>query len=278
MSNTNRSVMSEQVIRNSVRKIISEQKAMKAQRDYLTEGMRLVALYQIAEKKLGNAKSSKLISEAVVSGKDPFKMDVPGVRGDSANYQKDLGLEKIEKEIDNATVWLRTRARLRNWNPGTKGETIQKLIELSEKESDKQNLYSATSYLLRIVSSAAEVEGGLSTLENIAGLNIKTIFDSIKVSPRIQKDVKEKIEDLIAAGQKPESAISNVAKTITGGLKSAAKSAASWLGLGRMGSGPEKAAGKTAGVLTPEFASKLENPKTKAAAIAELEALLGSMK
>jgi hypothetical protein len=270
--------MSEQVIRNSVRKIISEQKAMKAQRDYLTEGMRLVALYQIAEKKLGNAKSSKLISEAVVSGKDPFKMDVPGVRGDSANYQKDLGLEKIEKEIDNATVWLRTRARLRNWNPGTKGETIQKLIELSEKESDKQNLYSATSYLLRIVSSAAEVEGGLSTLENIAGLNIKTIFDSIKVSPRIQKDVKEKIEDLIAAGQKPESAISNVAKTITGGLKSAAKSAASWLGLGRMGSGPEKAAGKTAGVLTPEFASKLENPKTKAAAIAELEALLGSMK
>ena len=273
MSNTKRSVMSEQAIRNSVRKIITEQKAMKAQRDYLNEGMRLVALYQIAEKKLGNARSSKLISEAVVSGKDPFKLDVPGVYGRSSGttFKRDKAAADIKKTILSAAQKMGTQ--IASYDPA---EIVKQLIKLSKGETttDQRMRYdSATAQLLRILNTAT-VLGAVDTLESTSGMDVKDIYNAIQVDPAVKAQVNKEVEQIIKAGEKPESAISKVGKSIAGGLKSAA----SWFGLGGVGAGPEKISGKTAGVLTPEFASKLQNPKTKAAAIAELEALLGSMK
>lgn len=283
MSNTKSVELSEQTIRNSVRKIISEQKAMKAQQDYLNEGMKLIALYQIAEKKLGNAKSSKLISEAVVSGRDPFKQSPPTFGGsdrEGVTFDKDMGLKKIKDAINTGSGWVKTIGGDRNWDKNTKSpkDVIEKLIEFSGKETGKGPWStSATAQLVNIVSSAASVEGGFSALSDL-GVDVNTLLKKIKVDPKIKADVQQKIDEYLKDGEKPESAISKVGTAIAGGLKSAAKSAASWLGLDRMGAGPEKAAAKAAGMLTPEFASKLQNPKTKAAAIAELEALLGSMK
>lgn len=276
MSNTKRSVMSEQAIRNSVRKIITEQKAMKAQQDYLNEGMRLVALYQIAEKKLGNAKSSKLISEAVVSGvKDPFTFtqNIPGFRRDpsGATFKKDKAAADVKKTILSAAQKMGTQ--IASSNPA---EIVKQLIELSKGETttDQRMRYdSATAQLLRILNTAT-VLGAVDTLESTSGMDVKDIYNAVQVDPAVKAKVNKEVEEIIKAGEKPESAISKVGKSIAGGLKSAA----SWFGLGGAGAGPEKISGKTAGVLTPEFASKLQNPKTKAAAIAELEALLGSMK
>ena len=274
MSNTNRSAMSEQAIRNSVRKIISEQKVMKAQRDYLTEGMRLVALYQIAEKKLGNAKSSKLISEAVVSGvKDPFTQNMPGFRRDpsGSTFKKDKAAADVKKTILSAAQKMGTQ--IASSDPA---EIVKQLIELSKGETttDQRMKYdSATAQLLRILNTAT-VLGAVDTLESTSGMDVKNIYNAVQVDPAVKAKVNKEVEEIIKAGEKPESAISKVGKSIAGGLKSAA----SWFGLGGVGAGPEKISGKTAGVLTPEFSSKLQDPKTKAAAIAELEALLGSMK
>lgn len=265
--------MSEQSIRNSVRMIISEQKILKAQQNYLNEGMRLVALYQIAEKKLGNAKSSKIISEAVVSGRDPFKLDIPSVRGagTGTSFKKDKAAADIKKTILSAAQKMGTQ--IASYDPA---EIVKQLIELSKGETttDERMKYdSATAQLLRILNTAT-VLGAVDTLETVSGTDVKNIYNAIQVDPAVKAKVNKEVEEIIKAGEKPEGAISKVGKSIASGLKSAA----SWFGLGGVGAGPEKGATTGAGVLTPEFASKLQNPKTKAAAIAELEALLGSMK
>jgi len=273
LSNAKRNVMSEQVIRNNVRKIIAEQKVLKAQRDYLVEGMKLVALYQIAEEKLGKSKSSKIISEAVVSGRDPFKQTMPGLRGDGSGttFKRDKAAGDIKKTIVSAGQKLGTQ--ITSSDPAV---IVQDLIKLSKSETsteERMKYDSATAQLLRILNTAT-VLGAVDALEAVSGTDVKNIYNAVQVDPAIKAKVNKEVEEIIKAGEKPESAISRVGKSIAGGLKSLG----SWFSGGSMGSQAQGAAGFGENILTPEFASKLKNPKTKAAAVAELEALLGSMK
>jgi len=308
LSNAKRNVMSEQVIRDNVRKIIAEQEVLKAERDYLVEEMKLIALYQLAEQKLGKSKSSKIISEATL-GRDRIPPYTPisrrgwGGRDEEKRDEekKKTPAEKAEKEMEAKIVKIATDLGIPvvNQDPAGIMSLATQIIDRASEDtpSMRTNLRTgATAKLLKLVNDAAR-DGELPLLQKVSGNSIQNFYDVLVVDQKVIDLVRDQakkytdkagvvaweqaLTDQAMSVQNKEKVVDDK-KSLLARISSAAGDVASKVtkyATGRnIASAPQTTAGLGMGILNQEFASKLRDPKTKATAVAELEALLGSMK